>query len=78
MRLASSGGGVSSPPAGGASADVRSGLADAGLVLCSHRPVLPAVFDALGLEDPQLEPGALLVAHLRKGAVVATETHQIH
>lgn len=53
-------------------------LTGAGLVLCSHRPVLPAVFDALALEDPQLDPGALLVAHLRKGRVVAFETHQIH
>jgi 8-oxo-dGTP diphosphatase len=45
-------------------------------VLCSHRPVLPAVFDALGVPDPKLAPGAMLVAHLRKGEVVATEVHQ--
>jgi 8-oxo-dGTP diphosphatase len=46
-----------------------------GAVLCSHRPVLPAVFDALGLPDPRLEPGEMLVAHLRKDRVVATERH---
>ena len=44
-----------------------------GAVLCTHRPVLPAVFDAIGVEDPRLEPGALLVVHHRKGKVVATE-----
>lgn len=49
-----------------------------GAVLCTHRPVLPSVFDALGLADPGLAPGAMLVAHLRQGAVVATEVHEIH
>jgi 8-oxo-dGTP pyrophosphatase MutT (NUDIX family)/phosphohistidine phosphatase SixA len=49
--------------------------AEDGAVVCSHRPVLPAVFDALGLADPKLEPGALLVAHVRQGRVIATERH---
>ena len=45
-------------------------------VLCTHRPVLPWVFEALGVQPaPRLEPGELLVAHLREGAVVAAETH---
>jgi 8-oxo-dGTP diphosphatase len=44
-------------------------------VLCTHRPVLPAVFTALGVRDPGLEPGAMLVVHHRKGRVVATELH---
>ncbi|MGZ4464580.1 MAG: NUDIX hydrolase [Nocardioides sp.] len=48
---------------------------DEGAVLCGHRPVLPAVFDALGVPDPALEPGEMLVLHLRKGGVVATERH---
>jgi len=39
--------------------------------------VLPSVFDALGIDDPGLEPGGLLVAHLRKGKVVATEEHRV-
>ena len=47
-----------------------------GLVLCTHRPVLPWVFDAVGLEDPRLEKGEMLVIHLRRGRVVATERHQ--
>ena len=40
-----------------------------GLVVCTHRPVLPLVFDALGLEDPGLATGELVVLHLRKGRV---------
>ena len=45
-------------------------------VLCTHRPVLPTVVDALGLPDVELEPGAMLVVHHRKGRVVATEVRQ--
>jgi 8-oxo-dGTP pyrophosphatase MutT (NUDIX family) len=52
--------------------------ADEGAVLCSHGPVLPTVCDALGVDDPDLDKGAFLVAHLRKGKVVATELHEIH
>jgi 8-oxo-dGTP pyrophosphatase MutT (NUDIX family)/phosphohistidine phosphatase SixA len=51
--------------------------ADESVVLCTHRPVLPAVFDALGVRDPGLEAGGMLVAHLRKGQVVATELHRV-
>jgi 8-oxo-dGTP diphosphatase len=51
-------------------------LGDAGPTLvCSHRPVLPEVFAALGLEDPWLEKSELLVVHLRRGEVVAVERH---
>ncbi|MGD9961744.1 NUDIX hydrolase [Nocardioides sp.] len=46
-----------------------------GVVVCTHRPVLPSVFDALGMAEVRLEPGAMVVAHLRKGKVVATERH---
>ncbi len=42
-------------------------------VICSHRPVLPGVFAALGLDDARLEPGEMVVVHLRQGRVVATE-----
>ncbi|MDQ4054323.1 MAG: NUDIX hydrolase [Actinomycetota bacterium] len=48
-----------------------------GTVLCSHRIVLPMLFDALGLVDPELEKGEMLVAHLRKGRVVSTERHRV-
>ena len=50
---------------------------DAGAVLCTHRPVLPAVFDALGVDNPQLDPAGMLVAHVRQGRVVATEVQQV-
>jgi 8-oxo-dGTP diphosphatase len=45
-------------------------------VLCSHRPVLPSVLDALGVDAVPLEPGGMLVVHHRKGRILATETHQ--
>ncbi len=49
----------------------------AGGVVCSHGPVLPDVFDALGVEDPGLEKGEALVAHVRKGRVRATERYAV-
>lgn len=52
--------------------------AEESAVVCSHRPVLPTIFDALGIADPGLDTGSMVVAHLRKGAVVATEQHRIH
>jgi 8-oxo-dGTP diphosphatase len=51
-------------------------LADAEpTVICTHRPVLPLVYDALGVRDPHLEPGEMLVVHHRRGEVVAVEQH---
>jgi 8-oxo-dGTP diphosphatase len=44
-------------------------------VLCTHRPVLPWVFEALGLEERKLAPGGMVVAHHRRGRIVATEQH---
>ena len=46
-----------------------------GTVICTHRPVLPEVFDALGLDDPVLESGEMLVAHVRKRRVLGIERH---
>jgi 8-oxo-dGTP diphosphatase len=48
-----------------------------GLVLCTHRPVLPWVFDAVGVKDPGLAPGEMVVLHLAKGQVRAAERHLI-
>jgi 8-oxo-dGTP diphosphatase len=48
-----------------------------GVVVCTHRPVLPLVFDAVGIEDPELGTGELVVLHLRKGRVVAAERHHV-
>ena len=58
--------------------DVVDALLDSGesTVLCTHRPVLPAVLDALRVPEVRLEPGGMLVAHHRKGRVVATEVLQ--
>jgi 8-oxo-(d)GTP phosphatase len=47
------------------------------IAICSHRPVLPFVFEAIGLEPIALEPGALVVVHRRKGKVRGTEVHSI-
>ena len=43
------------------------------VALCSHRPVLPELQRALGLEPTALEPGALLVLHRRDGKVSSME-----
>ncbi|RYC07402.1 NUDIX hydrolase [Nocardioides zhouii] len=48
----------------------------ASALLCTHRPVLATVVDALGLPDVELEPGAMLVVHHRKGRIVATEVRR--
>ena len=59
-------------------AEVRRLLArKEGTVLCSHRPVLPWVFETLGLEPFPLEPGAVFVVHHRRGRIVATEHHDV-
>jgi 8-oxo-(d)GTP phosphatase len=42
-------------------------------VVCTHRPVLPWVFEALGLPDIKLSTGQLVVVHRRGGAVVGSE-----
>ncbi|WP_246160294.1 NUDIX hydrolase [Nocardioides humilatus] len=56
--------------------------ADQGAALCTHRPVLPLVFDAIGLRPGQrgddLAPAEMLVMHVRKGTVVAVERHRVH
>lgn len=42
-------------------------------VACTHRPVLPDVCAALGIEGTSLPPGGALVIHHRKGEILATE-----
>jgi 8-oxo-dGTP pyrophosphatase MutT (NUDIX family)/phosphohistidine phosphatase SixA len=58
--------------------DLVDSLMDSGAsaVLCTHRPVLPTVLDAIRVPETRLEPGAMLVVHHRKGRVVATEMLQ--
>jgi 8-oxo-dGTP diphosphatase len=43
------------------------------LVVCTHRPTIPWVFDSLRLEPRELAPGEGVVVHHRKGRVVAVE-----
>jgi len=51
-----------------------------GAVICTHRPVLSVVYDALGLRAGQrgdeLGMAEMLVVHVRKGTVVAVERHR--
>lgn len=58
---------------------VRAELAQrTGVVLCSHRPVLPDLLEAAGVPaGVRLDPGSLLVVHHRRGRVVATERHDL-
>ena len=42
-------------------------------VLCTHRPTLPAVYEALGISGPVLAAGQALVIRHRKGSVLASE-----
>jgi len=46
-----------------------------GAALCTHRPVLLAVWDAVGVPDVKLDPAGLVVVHHRKGRVVGTELY---
>ncbi len=43
------------------------------VVVCSHGPVLPLIFDALGIDHPHLDKGAMLVVHHRRGRIAAIE-----
>lgn len=45
------------------------------LAFCSHRPVLPDIFAALGLEPMSISPAASVVLHRKQGEVVAVEHH---
>ncbi|HEX3932324.1 MAG TPA: NUDIX hydrolase [Nocardioides sp.] len=54
-------------------AEILDGGADA--VLCTHRPVLPAVYDAVGIPPEQHATGELVVIHHRRGRVRALERH---
>lgn len=46
-------------------------------VLCTHRPVLPAVLARLGIEEEPLAPGEMVVCHHRRGRVEATERYLV-
>jgi 8-oxo-(d)GTP phosphatase len=48
---------------------------DRDAVMCTHRPVLPAVYAALGIPARQQATGELVVVHHRRGQVRAVERH---
>jgi 8-oxo-dGTP diphosphatase len=48
---------------------------DQDAVLCTHRPVLPAVYHALGIPREAHATGELVVVHHRRGRVRALERH---
>ncbi len=50
---------------------------DTAALLCSHRPVLPLLFEAVGVEPTTLAPGSFAVVHHRFGDVVAIDRHDI-
>ncbi len=43
---------------------------------CSHRPVLPEMYAALGLDPIAMSPADVVVLHRAKGKIVATEHHR--
>ena len=48
---------------------------DEDAVVCTHRPVLPAVYDAIGIPAEHQAAGELVVVHHRSGRVRALERH---
>jgi len=44
-------------------------------VICSHRPLMPRLFELLGVDEEPLAPAELVVVHLREGRCVAAERH---
>jgi 8-oxo-dGTP pyrophosphatase MutT (NUDIX family)/phosphohistidine phosphatase SixA len=46
------------------------------IALCSHRPVLPVIFDAIGIEAIALDPAGVVVVHRSEGKVVSVEQHR--
>ncbi|MBM7783873.1 NUDIX hydrolase [Tenggerimyces flavus] len=45
-------------------------------LVCSHRPVLPTLFETLGIEPVALPPASLVVIHRAGRTNVATELHE--
>ncbi len=44
-------------------------------LLCTHRPVLPAVYDSIGISQEHHATGEIVVVHHRRGRVRALERH---
>jgi 8-oxo-dGTP diphosphatase len=50
-------------------------VGDEDAVLCTHRPVLPSVYDAVGVPREHQITGELVVIHHRRGRVRSIERH---
>ncbi|HEY7045455.1 MAG TPA: NUDIX hydrolase, partial [Nocardioidaceae bacterium] len=50
---------------------------DEDAVLCTHRPVLPTVYDSIGVPAEHHATGEMVVVHHRKGHVRAVERHLV-
>ncbi len=48
------------------------------VVLCTHRPTLPWLFDALGIDTVDLKPGSGLVVHHRQGGRAGDRDARAH
>jgi 8-oxo-(d)GTP phosphatase len=46
---------------------------DKRMAICTHRPVLPGLCAALGIDETALDPGAMIVIHRAGGRVLAVE-----
>jgi 8-oxo-(d)GTP phosphatase len=45
------------------------------IAVCSHRPVLPVIFEAIGMEAVSLDPAGVVTVHRLDGKVVSVELH---
>jgi 8-oxo-dGTP pyrophosphatase MutT (NUDIX family)/phosphohistidine phosphatase SixA len=43
------------------------------MAICTHRPVLPGLCAALGIEETALEPGGMIILHRAQGQVLSVE-----
>jgi 8-oxo-(d)GTP phosphatase len=53
----------------------RAMQSDERMALCSHRPVLPVIFEAIGIEPIPLDPAGVVVVHRLDGKVVSVDLH---
>jgi phosphohistidine phosphatase SixA/ADP-ribose pyrophosphatase YjhB (NUDIX family) len=44
-----------------------------GIVMCTHRPILPDILDAIGVYEEPLAPGEFVVCHHRHGQLLSVE-----
>jgi 8-oxo-dGTP diphosphatase len=45
------------------------------MAVCSHRPVLPTIFEEIGIEPVALDPAGVVVVHRERGKIIAIEQY---